>query len=79
MSDVMEKPIMRPKEAAAFLGFSLQYLYKLVEAQKITAYRPTGRYLYFKPEDLKKFIERGKIPADYELREKADVILSGTR
>ncbi|MDR0475502.1 MAG: helix-turn-helix domain-containing protein [Treponema sp.] len=77
MSDAMIKSIMRPPEAAEFLGFSIQYLYKLVEARKITAYKPTGRYLYFKQKDLEDFIERGKVSANYELREKADTILNG--
>jgi excisionase family DNA binding protein len=79
MSDVIEKSIMRPPEAASFLGFSLQYLYKLVEGRKITAYRPTGRYLYFKKKDLEDFVERVKVPADHELREKADAVLNGAR
>lgn len=74
-----QNAIMRPPEAAAFLGFSLQYLYKLAEARKITSYKPTGRFLYFKREDLERFIEKGRIPADYELREKADGILNRAR
>lgn len=74
-----QNSIMRPPEAAAFLGFSLQWLYKLVEARKITSYKPSGRFLYFKREDLERFIEKGKIAADYELREKADGILNGAQ
>jgi excisionase family DNA binding protein len=76
MSDAVENVIMRPKEAAAFLGFSVQYLYKLVEKRKVTAYKPGGRYVFFKQKDLEEFIERGKQAADYILREKADRILN---
>ena len=76
MNNILERTYIKPKEAASFLGYSLQYLYKLVEARKITAYRPTGRYLFFKQKDLEEFIERGKLPSDHELRNKADCILN---
>ena len=79
MSDVMENTIMRPREAAAFLGISLSYLYKLVEKRKITAYKPTGRYVFLKQKDLEEFVESGKQAADYELREQADRILTGAK
>ena len=79
MSDTRENTIMRPRDAATFLGFSVQYLYKLVEKRKITAYKPSGRYLFFKQKDLEAFIERGKQTADHELREKADRILTGAK
>jgi excisionase family DNA binding protein len=66
-----QRTIMRVQDAAAFLGYSIQYLYKLVEARKITVYKPTGRYIFFKREDLEKFIECGKIPANNELQKGA--------
>jgi len=80
MSDAMiEKTIMRAPEAAEFLGYSLQYLYKLVESKKITVYKPTGHFMFFKKKDLEDFIERGRIPSDHELREKADSILNSAK
>jgi excisionase family DNA binding protein len=65
--------------AAAFLGFSKGYLYKLVAANKIAYYRPGGKILYFTRDDLEKYAYRNRVASRYELREKAETILNGAR
>jgi excisionase family DNA binding protein len=65
--------------AAAFLGFKRGYLYKLVAANKISYYRPGGKILLFKQEDLEKYAYRNRVASRYELREKAETILNGAR
>jgi excisionase family DNA binding protein len=65
--------------AAAFLGFKKGYLYKLVAANKIAYYRPGGKILFFKQEDLEKYIYKNRVASRYELREQAENILNGTR
>jgi excisionase family DNA binding protein len=65
--------------AADFLGFKKGYLYKLVAANKIAYYRPGGKILFFKQEDLEKYVYKNRVASKYELREKAETILNGTR
>jgi excisionase family DNA binding protein len=68
---------MTAETAAAFLGFKKGYLYKLVAMNKIAYYRPGGKILFFKQEDLEKYVYQNRIASRYELREKAETILNG--
>jgi excisionase family DNA binding protein len=70
---------MTAETAAEFLGFSKGYLYKLVSANKISYYRPGGKILYFLQEDLEKYAYRNRVASRYEVREKAEALLNGTR
>jgi excisionase family DNA binding protein len=78
MTEVDGKKPLGVVEAAKFTGLSPNYLYKLVHFRKIPFYKPTGGRLFFKQEDLEKFIFRGRVLADYEAIEKANGILNGT-
>ena len=40
------------KEAAKYLSISQSYLYKLVSQGLIKCYKPSGKILYFRVEDL---------------------------
>ena len=63
-------------KAAAYLGFTKAYLYKLVHMGKIACFKPTGGKRFFKKSDLEAFIFRGRKSADYELAEQAGNILN---
>ena len=68
---------MTAEAAAAFLGLSKGYLYKLVSANKIAFYRLGGKILYFARADLENYAFRIRVKSKYELREKADQMLTG--
>jgi excisionase family DNA binding protein len=74
-----ENKPLTAEAAAAFLGFTKGYLYKLVAANKVAYYRPGGKILYFAREDLEKYAYRNRVASRYELREKAETILNGAR
>ena len=65
------------KEAAAYLHITPAYLYNLVHYRKITAYKPGGKMLLFKIEDLEKYVLRNRKGAGGDLSEQADAILQG--
>jgi len=48
-------------EACQFLDYSKSYLYKLTHLKKIPHYKPNGKKLYFKKNDLKNWITRNKV------------------
>jgi excisionase family DNA binding protein len=68
---------MTAEMAADFLGFKKGYLYKLVAMNKIAYYRTGGKILFFKQEDLEKYVYQNRVASRYELREKAETILNG--
>ena len=55
----MEQTIQKPlssEEAAEYLGYSKNYLFKLVHEKKIPHYKPLNGRLFFKLDELKKFV-----------------------
>ena len=49
------------KEVAAFLGLSQKYIYRLVEKRKIPFYKPFGKKLMFKLDEVQSVIEGSKV------------------
>jgi excisionase family DNA binding protein len=78
MTEATQRPLSII-EAANFLGYKKSYLYNLVHSKKLTAYKPGGKVLFFKQEDLERFAFRNKKTADFELAEQAETILNGAR
>jgi len=56
----MEKNILNLSEAAEFTGLSKSSMYKLTHYRKIEHYKPNGKNIYFKKEDLESFLLKGK-------------------
>ncbi|MBO9699932.1 MAG: helix-turn-helix domain-containing protein [Sporocytophaga sp.] len=48
------------KEASDFLRISKSNLYQLTRCNKLKFYKPNGKNLYFKKEDLIDYIKGGK-------------------
>ena len=59
----MEKQILNLGEAASFMGYSKSHLYKLTHYRKIDHYKPNGKNIFFKKDDLINFLLRGKMEA----------------
>ena len=60
------KKALTVEEAAAFMGLSKNYIYKLVHQRKIPCYKPLNGRVYFKPDELEAFLFRNRQAADYE-------------
>ena len=56
----MEKHILNLKEASSFTGYSKSHLYKLTHFRKIDHYKPNGKNIFFKKEDLEAYLLQGK-------------------
>ena len=51
-----ERPILTMREAAMFTGMSKNTLYKLIQADKIRHYRPNGKLVYFRRDELEAWL-----------------------
>jgi excisionase family DNA binding protein len=71
----MEKPLT-VVEAAEFLSLAKSYVYQLVHMGKLTAFNPGGKRLYFRHEDLEKYVLMGKKSSSEDLMVQADSILN---
>lgn len=50
------KPIFSIEDASAFSGYSVNYLYKLIQGNKIKYSRPSGKKIFIRREDLLEFL-----------------------
>jgi excisionase family DNA binding protein len=60
-----QKPVLSLEEATHFTGISKSYLYKLTCSGGIPCYKPTGKRLYFKRDELEQWmLSNRKMTAD---------------
>ena len=76
--DMIEKEFLTTKEAAAYLGMALSYLYKLTSKKSIPFYTPTGKKLYFKKSELDEWMNRGRVATNEENESRAQSSLVGS-
>jgi excisionase family DNA binding protein len=69
---VGEVQYLTAKQAASYIGASINYFYKLTSGHKLPYYNPTGRKLLFKRSELDAWIEAARVPTDDELEAKVD-------
>ena len=60
MATPSSKELLGSKEAAAFLGISLEKLYKLSSSGKIPTYSPTHGKIYFLKSELEQWVLSGR-------------------
>lgn len=59
-----ERPILTIREAAMFTGLSKNTLYKLIQADKIKHYRPNGKLVYFRRDELEAWLMKNPSGGD---------------
>jgi len=69
------KDFLTAKEAAEYIGASLNYFYKLTSNHRLPMYNPTGRKLLFKRCELQTWIEKSRVSTDEELSAQAELEL----
>ena len=67
-----QKPL-NVQQAAEFLNLKPSYIYNLVFYGKLTAYKPSGKRLFFKIADLEKYAYGNKVGGHAE---RAEAILN---
>jgi excisionase family DNA binding protein len=77
-TELSSKPLS-VMEASAYTKLSKAYIYKLIHEKRISHFKPNNGKVYFLKEDLDAYIYRGRVSADYELREQAEQLLTGRK
>ena len=72
----MDKDVLTLNEASEYLGVSRSYLYKLTSGRAIKHYKPTGKKIYFKKEDLDDFLTSNEITSIDEVRQESDRVVN---
>ena len=64
----LAKEVLSFKEALALLDVSSSMLYKLTHQRAISFYKPNGKLIYFRREDLMNWMLGNKQPSNEEIR-----------
>lgn len=57
---INKKDVLSIEEATEYMNISKSFLYKLTSKKKIPYYKPSGKIVYFKREDLDKWMTQYK-------------------
>lgn len=77
-----QKDVLTAREAADYMGVTLQYLYRLTSARLIPYSKPTGKVLFFRRVELEDWLTANRVPTVEETRTRAAARLAekgGTR
>lgn len=73
------KNILNFKEACELTGLSKQYMYTLTLKRKIPYYKPFGKLLYFKREELENALLQNRVSTADEIDKKATAYITTGR
>ena len=68
---MIEKNILTVDEVINYTGFSQKQIYKLTSTRQIPHYKPSGRKLFFKKDEIYKWITQGRVKTQTELRDES--------
>lgn len=68
---ICTKEVLTAEEAANYLGVSKSYLYKLTMNRRIPHFKPEGKLVYFKREELDAWLCRNRVATNDELEAQA--------
>ena len=60
--------LQQTDEAAAYLGVSKSYIYRLTSRNEIPCYKPLGKMCYFDRSELEEWIRSNRAATDAEIR-----------
>ena len=64
---IHEKNILTVDDLIAYTGYSQKQIYKLTSTRAIPHYKPSGRKLLFKKDEINEWITRGRVDPFDEL------------
>ena len=68
---INDKNILTVEGLMDYTGFSRKQIYKLTSTRRIPHYKPSGRKLFFKKDEIDKWITQGRVKTQTELRDES--------
>lgn len=62
------KPILTVDDLSKYLDYSPEYIYKMTHNREIPYYKPNGKKLYFKRDEIDEWVLSNKVFTQDELR-----------
>ena len=70
-ANVSAKEILTFDEACIYMGVSRSFMYKCTSTNRIPHYKPSGRIIYFKKEELSEWMLQNRVSTSEEIAMKA--------
>jgi excisionase family DNA binding protein len=67
------------KDVADYTGLKIGYLYQLTSKRKIPHYKPLGKKIFFKREEVDEFFFQGKKKSLSELDKEASLLMLNSK
>lgn len=74
MQEMRKSKILTTAETAAYLGISVSTLYGMMSRREIPFYKPNGKNVFFKVEDVENHLLQGRVATETEIMSKAQDI-----
>ena len=71
----MEKEIITIQELADYTGFSKSHIYKLTHKNQIPFYKPNGKTIFFKFDEVKEWLLNNRISTIQEINSQASAYI----
>jgi len=68
---IISKNILTVDEEINYKEISQKQIYKLTSTRAIPHYKPSGRKLFFKKDEIDKWITQGRVKTQTELRDES--------
>ncbi len=69
------KEILTLEEVALYTGYSKSHIYKLTHKNKIPFYKPSGKTLFFKFDEVKNYLLGNRISSQKEIESQASAYM----
>ena len=73
------KEVLTLEEVALYTGMSKAHIYRLTSSRAIPHYKPSGGCLFFKKDEIVKWLLRGRRATDEELEIEAQTYLTNNK
>mgnify|MGYP000014345956 CR=1 FL=1 len=75
---IQQKEFLTVKEAVEFLGLSESRIHKMTFYKEVPHYKPGGKKIYLKRQELEQWILNSRVASAYDYDEKLDSYLGRT-
>lgn len=75
----MQKDILSIQELADYTGLSVAYIYRLTHLRKIPHYKPLGKKLFFKIDEVREWLTAKRVKPLAEIEQEAIDLLTAKR
>ena len=66
-----QKSVMDIEEFCSYSGTSRRYAYRLTSENRVPHYKPNGKKIFFKRDEVDKWLTRGRVSTAEEIEEQA--------